>query len=240
MNSLFTATNNKGISAFQAKCGSVGGNIRPCLVNNPDNAHRTAYLFNHKTVRSFNSFKHSAAWVIKCHNLPASVCHTLNPVKIKHKTVKHTAVKNPYLPESEWGWQIDPKGLRYILNQFYDRYQLPLFIVENGLGAKDVLVTGADGMPTVHDSYRIDYLKQHLLQVAQAIQDGVEVLGYTAWGCIDLVSNTSNQMSKRYGFIYVDRGDDGSGTLTRYKKQSFDWYKKVIATNGQSLLDEKE
>ena len=97
MNSLFTATKNNGVSAFQAKSSSVGGNIRPCLVNNADNAHRTAYLFNHKTVGSFNSFKHSAARVIKCHNLPAAVCHTLNPVKIKHKAVKHTAVKNTYL-----------------------------------------------------------------------------------------------------------------------------------------------
>ena len=169
-----------------------------------------------------------------------SYCATAAPEKnILSEGNILSAVKNPNLPESEWGWQIDPKGLRYILNQFYDRYQLPLFIVENGLGAKDVLVPGPDGVPTVQDGYRIDYLKQHLLQVAEAIQDGVEVMGYTAWGCIDLVSNTSNQMSKRYGFIYVDRNDDGSGTLTRYKKQSFDWYKEVIATNGQSLLNER-
>ena len=170
-----------------------------------------------------------------------SYCATADPEKnILSQGNILSAVKNPYLPESEWGWQIDPKGLRYILNQFYDRYQLPLFIVENGLGAKDVLVTGSDGTPTVQDGYRIDYLKQHLLQVAEAIKDGVDVMGYTAWGCIDLVSNTSNQMSKRYGFIYVDRNDDGSGTLKRYKKQSFDWYKNVIATNGQALLNEKE
>lgn len=145
-----------------------------------------------------------------------------------------SAVKNPYLGESEWGWQIDPKGLRFILNQFYDRWQLPLFIVENGLGAKDVLVE-KDGEMTVEDDYRINYLNAHLVQVAEAIKDGVEVLGYTAWGCIDLVSNTSNQMEKRYGFIYVDRDDHGNGTMKRYKKKSFNWYKNVIATNGGSL-----
>ncbi len=145
------------------------------------------------------------------------------------------AVKNPYLPESEWGWQIDPAGLRYILNQYYDRYQLPLFIAENGLGAKDVLIPDGAGSFTVEDSYRIDYLQKHLIQVREAIEDGVEVIGYTAWGCIDLISNTSNQMSKRYGMIYVDRNDDGSGSLQRYKKQSFFWYKKVIDTNGAIL-----
>lgn len=149
-----------------------------------------------------------------------------------------SAVKNPYLPESEWGWQIDPMGLRYILNQFYDRYQLPLFIVENGLGAKDTLVPDGKGSFTVEDNYRIDYLKQHLLQVNEAIADGVEVLGYTAWGCVDFVANTSSQMSKRYGFIYVDRNDDGSGTMQRYKKKSFSWYQEVIATNGESLSKE--
>ncbi|KXT75738.1 glycoside hydrolase family 1 protein [Streptococcus sp. DD12] len=144
---------------------------------------------------------------------------------------------NPYLESSEWGWQIDPIGLRLVLNAYYDRYQLPLFIVENGLGAKDVLVEGPNG-PTVEDDYRIDYLKQHLKEVGQAIADGVELLGYTTWGCIDLVSASTAEMSKRYGFIYVDRNDDGSGSLNRYKKKSFDWYKEVIATNGAKLYED--
>ena len=120
------------------------------------------------------------------------------------------------------------------MNDFYDRYQIPLFIVENGLGAKDVLVDGPNG-PTVEDDYRIDYLRRHLEQVREAIEDGVEVLGYTSWGCIDLVSASTAQMSKRYGYIYVDRNDDGTGSLNRYKKKSFDWYKKVIASNGEDL-----
>lgn len=135
---------------------------------------------------------------------------------------------------SEWGWQVDPVGLRIVLNDFYDRYQIPLFIVENGLGAKDVLVDGPNG-PTVEDDYRIDYLRKHLKQVREAIKDGVEVMGYTSWGCIDLVSASTAQMSKRYGYIYVDRNDDGTGSLNRYKKKSFDWYKKVIASNGEDL-----
>ena len=143
-------------------------------------------------------------------------------------------IANPYLESSEWGWQVDPIGLRIVLNNLYDRYQLPLFIVENGLGAKDVLIEGADG-PTVDDDYRIDYLKKHLQQVGEAIEDGVELLGYTTWGCIDLVSASTAQMSKRYGFIYIDRNDDGSGTLNRYKKKSFYWYKEVIESNGETL-----
>lgn len=146
-------------------------------------------------------------------------------------------IMNPHLASSEWGWQIDPVGLRLVLNSFYDRYQLPLFIVENGLGAKDVLVDGPNG-PTVEDGYRIDYLKQHLQQVGEALEDGVELLGYTTWGCIDLISASTAELSKRYGFIYVDRNDDGSGTLARYKKKSFDWYKEVIATNGDSLYQD--
>lgn len=145
-------------------------------------------------------------------------------------------IANPYLESSEWGWQVDPIGLRIVLNNLYDRYQLPLFIVENGLGAKDVLIEGADG-PTVDDDYRIDYLKKHLQQVGEAIEDGVELLGYTTWGCIDLVSASTAQMSKRYGFIYVDKNDDGSGTLNRYKKKSFYWYKEVIESNGETLYD---
>lgn len=143
-------------------------------------------------------------------------------------------VSNPYLDSSEWGWQIDPVGLRLVLNDFYDRYQLPLFIVENGLGAKDVLVDGPNG-PTVEDEYRIDYLEKHLKQVAEAIEDGVELWGYTTWGPIDLVSASTAELSKRYGFIYVDRHDDGTGTLARYKKKSFAWYKEVIESNGASL-----
>lgn len=139
-------------------------------------------------------------------------------------------VPNPTLKASEWGWQIDPVGLRIILNDYWDRWQKPLFIVENGLGANDQLIN-----ETVEDDYRIDYLNDHLVQVGEAIEDGVEVLGYTSWGPIDLVSASTAQMSKRYGFIYVDRNDDGSGSLERYRKKSFDWYKQVIASNGASL-----
>ncbi|MEI3868098.1 glycoside hydrolase family 1 protein [Microbacterium sp. CCNWLW134] len=146
-------------------------------------------------------------------------------------------VPNPTLPASEWGWQIDPIGLRLVLNQFWDRWQKPLFIVENGLGAKDQLVE-VDGRKTVIDDYRIAYLRDHLVQVGEAIADGVEVLGYTTWGCIDIVSASTAQLSKRYGFIYVDRNDDGSGTLERYRKKSFDWYREVIRTNGAALVDE--
>lgn len=138
---------------------------------------------------------------------------------------------NPYLAQTEWGWQIDPIGLRIVLNQLYDRYHIPLFVVENGLGAKDVLKDGQ-----VIDDYRINYLKDHIVEMKKAIcEDGVKVLGYTTWGCIDLISASSGQMSKRYGFIYVDRNDDGSGSFKRYKKKSFAWYQKVIATNGEEL-----
>ena len=143
--------------------------------------------------------------------------------------------KNPYLKASAWGWQIDPVGLRYTLNRFYDRWQKPLFIVENGIGAKDELIEDGRGGKTVDDDYRIDFLAAHLRELGKAMEDGVPVLGYTAWGCIDLVSASTAQMSKRYGFIYVDRNDDGTGTLTRYKKKSFYWYKNVIASNGAVL-----
>lgn len=166
----------------------------------------------------------------------ASSCATAD----KEKDV-HTAgnllggVANPTLKASEWGWQIDPWGLRYVLNQYWDLYQKPLFIVENGLGAVDHLVQDKNGQWTVNDDYRIDYLRQHLLQVEEAIADGIPVMGYTTWGCIDLVSASTAELKKRYGFIYVDRNDDGSGTLARYKKKSFFWYKDVIATNGAAL-----
>ena len=147
------------------------------------------------------------------------------------------SVKNPYLKESEWGWQIDPRGLRYTLNYFYDRYQKPLFVAENGLGAVDQLTEGPDGQPTVQDDYRIAYLRDHLLEVEKAVEDGVDVMGYAAWGCIDLVSASSAQLKKRYGFIYVDRNDDGTGTLARHTKKSYDWYRRVIETNGESLKE---
>ena len=147
-----------------------------------------------------------------------------------------SGVKNPYLEESEWGWQIDPQGLRYICNYFYNRYEKPLFIVENGLGAVDELVE-VNGEKTVIDDYRIKYLNDHLVELGKAIEDGVEIMGYTSWGCIDLVSASTAELKKRYGFIYVDRQNDGSGTLERYKKKSFNWYKEVIRTNGGSLVD---
>lgn len=146
-----------------------------------------------------------------------------------------TAYKNPYLPSSEWGWQIDPLGLRISLVDLYDRYRKPLFVVENGLGAKDVVQE--DG--TIDDQYRIDYFDVHFKAMLDAIEyDGVDLLGYTSWGCIDLVSESTKQMSKRYGFVYVDCDDYGNGTFERKRKKSFDWYKKVIATNGASLFEE--
>lgn len=144
-------------------------------------------------------------------------------------------IPNPSLKSSEWGWQIDPMGLRYVLNYLWDRYQKPLFIVENGLGAVDKLVEGADGSLTVEDDYRIAYLREHIQQMKEAVLDGVNLLGYTTWGCIDLVSASTAELRKRYGFIYVDRNDDGSGSLARYRKKSFYWYQKVIESNGREL-----
>lgn len=142
------------------------------------------------------------------------------------------SIKNPYLESSEWGWQIDPLGLRITLNQIWDRYQKPMFIVENGLGAVDT----PDENGYVADDYRIDYLREHIKTMNAAInEDGVELLGYTTWGCIDLVSAGTGEMKKRYGFIYVDRDNEGNGTLKRSKKKSFDWYKKVIASNGTDI-----
>ncbi len=140
-------------------------------------------------------------------------------------------IKNPYLPTSDWGWQIDPKGLRTALNQLYDRYQKPLFIAENGLGAADVVEEG----DVIIDDYRISYLRDHIKQIKEAIIDGVDVFGYTSWGCIDMISASTSQMSKRYGYIYVDQDDLGRGTKRRIKKKSFEWYKNVIASNGEQL-----
>ncbi|MEN5015131.1 glycoside hydrolase family 1 protein [Erwinia sp. Eh17-17] len=139
--------------------------------------------------------------------------------------------RNPFLEASDWGWEIDPVGLRIALNQLYDRYEKPLFIVENGLGAVDKPDAGFN----IADDYRINYLRKHIDAMAQAIDDGVELMGYTPWGCIDLVSMSTGEMSKRYGFIYVDLDDNINGSGNRYKKKSFHWYQKVIASNGQDI-----
>ena len=164
-----------------------------------------------------------------------SICNTADPAKqIKGEGNLLGGVANPTLEASEWGWQIDPLGLRIVLNDYWERWGKPLFIVENGLGAKDQLVE-VDGELTVEDDYRINYLRDHLKAVGEAVEDGVDLMGYTWWGPIDVVSASTAQMSKRYGFIYVDRNDDGTGTLTRYKKKSFDAYREIIESNGASL-----
>lgn len=138
--------------------------------------------------------------------------------------------KNPYLQTSEWGWQIDPEGLRYTLNQLWDRYEIPLMVVENGLGAVDKVENGQ-----IHDSYRIDYFRKHIKAIKEAVSDGVKVMGYTAWSPVDSVSAGTGEMRKRYGFVYVDRDDNGSGSFARIKKDSFAWYKRCIETNGEVL-----
>lgn len=159
-----------------------------------------------------------------------STCSTDNKEVIKSNGNTIMGVNNPYLEESEWGWQIDPLGMRYLLNELYGRYQLPIMVVENGLGAVDVVEN-----EKIHDTYRIDYLREHIKSMGQSIEDGVDVIGYTPWGCIDLISASTGEMDKRYGFVYVDCDNQGMGTFNRYKKDSFDWYKKVITSNGEDL-----
>lgn len=145
------------------------------------------------------------------------------------------SVENPYVKQSDWGWAVDPDGLRYSLCQLYERYEVPLFVVENGFGAYDRLLDEPEAY-VVADDYRIAYLKEHIRAVKDAVRkDGVSVMGYTVWGCIDVVSFTTGEMEKRYGMIYVDKHNDGSGTLERTKKKSFYWYKNVIRTNGEEL-----
>ena len=162
-----------------------------------------------------------------------STASSANPENVKYVGGnQQPAVKNPYLEESEWGWTVDPLGLRISLCKLYDRYQIPLFIVENGFGAVDVVKE--DG--SIDDDYRIDYFKKHIAAMKDAVTlDGVDLIGYTPWGCIDLVSAGTGEMKKRYGFIYVDLDDHGNGTLERSRKKSFYWYKDVIATNGENL-----
>lgn len=161
----------------------------------------------------------------------SSATATSDPTVAKTAGNMMSGASNPYLKTSDWGWTIDPKGLRYFLNELYDRYQIPLMVVENGLGAVDKVE--ADG--SIHDSYRIDYLREHIRQMELAAEDGVDLMGYTMWGPIDIVSASTGEMAKRYGFIYVDKNNDGSGTLRRLKKDSFFWYQKVIASNGENL-----
>lgn len=160
-----------------------------------------------------------------------SNCATASPEQTSSSGNLMGGAKNPYLESSDWGWQIDPKGLRYTLNEIYGRYRIPLMVVENGLGAYDK--KEEDG--SIRDDYRIDYLRKHIEQMKEAVEDGVDLMGYTPWGCIDLVSASTGEMAKRYGFIYVEKYDDGTGDLSRRKKKSFEWYKKVIETNGEEL-----
>lgn len=160
-----------------------------------------------------------------------SSCQTADPNLENGEGNILGGVSNPYLESSEWGWQIDPQGICYALKDLYDRYEIPLMVVENGLGAKDEIQE--DG--TICDDYRIDYLRRHIIEMKEAVKDGVDLMGYTPWGCIDLVSASTGEYEKRYGFIYVRRYDDGTGDFARLKKKSFDWYKEVIASNGENL-----
>ena len=160
-----------------------------------------------------------------------SSCASVNPSDEDAPGNMSMGIKNPYLEASEWGWQIDPTGLRVLLNEIYGRYRIPIMVVENGLGAIDAVEP--DG--SIHDQYRIDYLRGHIQAMREAIGDGVDLVGYTPWGCIDLVSASTGEMHKRYGMIYVDRHDDGTGSFERSRKDSFFWYKKVIASNGEDL-----
>lgn len=160
-----------------------------------------------------------------------STCVSHNPSEEETAGNLSGGVKNPYLETSDWGWQIDPDGLRFTLNELYARYQLPLMVLENGIGAFDQVEE--DG--SIHDSYRIDYLRKHIKCMKEAIKDGVDLIAYTPWGCIDLVSASTGEMSKRYGFVYVDADDEGNGTYNRSKKDSFYWYTGVIASNGEKL-----
>ena len=162
-----------------------------------------------------------------------SICQTTREDEFTDQTSGNImgGVRNPYLELTDWDWPIVPVGLRYTLNKVYDRYRVPVMITENGLGAVDVVEE--DG--PIRDSYRIDYLCRHIEGMRKAVDDGVDLIGYTPWGCIDLVSVSTGEMKKRYGFIYVDADDEGNGTFDRYRKDSFYWYKKVIASNGEDL-----
>lgn len=159
-----------------------------------------------------------------------SGCGTADKEVLDANRSVFSTAKNPYLKASEWGWQIDPEGLRYYLDETYGRYRVPMMVVENGLGAIDELVDS-----TVHDGYRVDYLREHIKAIARAMDDGVDVRAYLMWGCIDIVSASTGEMRKRYGFVYVDRDDEGNGSFERYRKDSFWWYQRLISTRGASI-----
>lgn len=182
------------------------------------------------TEDDLNSLQNTVDFISFSYYMSACTAIVESDVKIEKMNV-NDGIKNPYLEESDYGWQIDPEGLRIFLNMLYDRYQKPLFIVENGIGCNET----PDDNREINDNYRIDYVSAHLRAAKEAIDDGVELLGYTYWGPIDLVSASIATMSKRYGFIYVDRHNDGSGSLARSKKKSFYWFKGVIETNGKNI-----
>ncbi|MCH4169067.1 MAG: glycoside hydrolase family 1 protein [Streptococcaceae bacterium] len=185
------------------------------------------------TAEDLELLKHTVDFISFSYYMSRAVSAT--PEKYHSTSGNLTNVlKNPFLERTEWGWEIDPDGLRILLRTLYEKYQLPLFVVENGIGAIDEVINENDSKQ-INDQYRIDYLKNHLLAIKAAISDGVDVMGYTMWGCIDLVSASTAEMKKRYGFIYVDRNDDGTGSLERIRKKSFYWFKEIIQTNGDSL-----
>lgn len=161
----------------------------------------------------------------------SSTCVGSEEDKAKDKGNGTTGLMNPYLKASEWGWTIDSMGLRWVLNKLYDRYQIPIMVVENGLGAIDKVSDDGE----IHDQYRIDYVDQHVKAMRQALKDGVNLIGYTYWGCTDVVSASTGEFKKRYGFIFVNKFDDGSGDFSRKKKDSFYWYKNLIAHNGNNI-----
>lgn len=206
-------------------CGDV-----QCKGTYPTYSHRLWAEHDVKLDITDQDLKDLAEGTVDIYTFSYYMSNVITTHQIKDKVGGNFAAgaKNPYLKYSEWGWATDPAGLQYYLEVMYDRYHLPLMVVENGLGAVDKI--SDDGK--IHDDYRIDYLAQHIAAMEKAVENGVDLIGYTTWGCIDLISAGTGQMSKRYGFIYVDRDDQGRGTLNRIPKDSFYWYKKVIAANG--------
>lgn len=209
--------------------------MRGCYPNYAENFFKKKGVRLEVTEEDKEALKHTGDFLALSYY--SSQCSTADPTKGEPtgSNMTRDLKRNPYLKASEWGWIIDPQGLRYTLNKLYDRYQKPLFVVENGLGANDELIENSDGEMIVEDDYRIEYINDHLIEIEKCLDEGVEIMGYTSWGCIDLISCATAEIDKRYGFIFVDKYSDGSGTLTRYKKKSFQWYKEVISSNGKSL-----